>query len=117
MVVPNIVMLICWWISVSKMLNSPWKSLLDWICVIVGLSKVSNSSALGTMILDNATSLETVRMTFFFQNSNCAWYFAMVFVHFGRLNCFTVLMAVTKSDAMLPVCWAGGWFGNGCCGW
>ena len=62
-------------------------------------------------------SLETVRMTFFFQNSNYAWSFAMDFVNFGRLNCFAALMAVAKSDAVLTVCWDGGWFGNVCCDW
>ena len=59
------------------------------------------------MMLDNATSLETVRIIFFFQNVNCAQSFAMLLVSFGRLNCFKALMAVARSDAVLVFVCAG----------
>ena len=84
----------------SKLLNRPWNRRFDWSRVVLGPSKISASVAFCTTISDRATSFDTVRRTFFFQNANWALSFAMLFVSFGMVSCLAALIAVARSDAV-----------------
>ena len=55
-------------------------------------------------MFDSGTSFETARITFFFQKLNWALSFVMVFMSFGRVNCFATLIAVAMSVAALVGC-------------
>ena len=98
LVVADVVRLICWRTSVSKLLKSPWNSCFDWSRVVPLPSKMLASVAFCMTMLDSATSFDTVRRTFFFQEANCALSFAMLFVSFRMVNCFAALIDVARSD-------------------
>ena len=70
LVVADVVSLICWWTSVSKLLKSPWNSRFDWSQVVPVPSKMLASVAFCMTMLDSVTSFDSVRRTFFFQKAN-----------------------------------------------